>query len=331
MRRREFVTLAAGATVAWPLTVLAQQTVKLPIIGFLGTATADEYAHFMPGFHRGLSETGYVESQNVALESRFAENHVDRLPALAADLINHRVAVIFATGGPVSLFAASAATATIPIVFANGTDPTKLVERGLLGSLNKPGGNITGASFVSTFLEGKRLALLHRLVPQTAQVAVLIDPDDPDAETKRGQLLATAGRFGIKLQFSDAGVGYDFDSVFATIKRQGSGALFVAGSGLFTSRREQLVALAARFALPASYSYREFTASGGLMSYGSSLTDGFRQAGVYTGLILKGTRPGDLPIVQPTKYELVLNLKTAKALGLEVSPILLVLADEVIE
>jgi len=331
MRRREFVTLAAGATVAWPLTVLAQQTVKLPIIGFLGTATADEYAHFMPGFHRGLSETGYVESQNVALESRFAENHVDRLPALAADLINHRVAVIFATGGPVSLFAASAATATIPIVFANGTDPTKLVERGLLGSLNKPGGNITGASFVSTFLEGKRLALLHRLVPQTAQVAVLIDPDDPDAETKRGQLLETAGRFGIKLQFSDAGVGYDFDSVFATIKRQGSGALFVAGSGLFTSRREQLVALAARFALPASYSYREFTAVGGLMSYGSSLTDGFRQAGVYTGLILKGTRPGDLPIVQPTKYELVLNLKTAKALGLEVSPILLVLADEVIE
>ena len=255
MRRREFVTLAAGATVAWPLTVLAQQTVKLPIIGFLGTATADEYAHFMPGFHRGLSETGYVESQNVALESRFAENHVDRLPALAADLINHRVAVIFATGGPVSLFAASAATATIPIVFANGTDPTKLVERGLIGSLNRPGGNITGASFVSTFLEGKRLALLHQLVPQAAQVAVLVDPDDPDAETKREQLLETAGRFRIKLQFSDAGIGYDFDSVFATIKRQGSGALFVAGSGLFTSRREQLIALAARFALPASYQH----------------------------------------------------------------------------
>jgi putative ABC transport system substrate-binding protein len=331
MRRREFSTLFAGGIFAWPLTVLAQQTVELPIIGFLGTATADEYAHFMSGFHRGLSETGYVEDQNVALESRFAENHVDRLPALTADLINHRVAVIFVTGGAVPLFVASAATATIPIVFANGSDPDKFVERGLIGSLNKPGGNITGASFVSTFLDGKPLALLHQLVPQPAQVAVLIDPDDPDAETKRGQLLETAGRLGIKLQFTNAGVGRDFDAVFATIKRQGSGALFVVGSGLFTSRRQQLVALAARSALPASYSYREFTAVGGLMSYGSSLTDGFRQAGVYTGLILKGTRPGDLPIVQPTKFELVLNLKTAKALGLEVSPTLLALADEVIE
>jgi putative ABC transport system substrate-binding protein len=197
--------------------------------------------------------------------------------------------------------------------------------------LNSPGGNVTGASFLSTALEGKRLALLHELVPQALLVAVLIDPDDPNAESQRRQLQETARRLRIQLQFSDAGVGHDFDAVFATIARQRVGALFVAVSGLFTSRRDQLVALAARFALPASYSYREFAVAGGLMSYGTSLTDGFRQAGVYAGLILKGTRPGDLPVVQPTKFELVLNLKTAKALGLEVPPTLVALADEVIE
>jgi putative tryptophan/tyrosine transport system substrate-binding protein len=333
MRRRDFIK-AMTVSAAWPtwsLAARAQQAGKRPIIGFLGTATADEYAHFMLGFHRGLSETGYVEGQNVALESRFAENHVDRLPALSAELIRRQVAVIFATGGATPLFAASAATATIPIVFANGTDPAKFVERGFISSLNRPGGNITGASFVSGTIEGKRLALLHQLVPQALQVAVLIDPDNPDAQTQRQQLLETADRLGINLQFSNTGVGDDFDEIFATIKRQGSGALYIAGSGLFTSRRDQLAALAARFALPTSYTAREFTASGGLMSYGSSLTDGFRQAGVYVGLILKGTKPGNLPIVQPTKFELVLNLKTAKALGLEVPPTLLALADEVIE
>jgi putative tryptophan/tyrosine transport system substrate-binding protein len=331
MRRREFITLVSSVAAAWPLAAHSQQLPKLPTIGFLGTATADEYAHFMPGFHRGLSETGYVEGQNVALESRFAENHVDRLPRLAADLIDHQVAVIFATGGPAPLFAASAATASIPIVFANATDPVEFVERGLIRSLNSPGGNVTGASFLSTALEGKRLALLHELVPEALLVAVLIDPDFPNVESQRHQLEEAARGFGMRLQFSDASVAHDFDSVFAAIARQGAGALFVAVSGLFTSRRDQLVALAARFALPATYSYREFAMAGGLMSYGTSLTDGFRQAGVYVGLILKGAKPGSLPVVQPTKFEFVLNLKTAKALGVTVPPSLLATADEVIE
>jgi putative tryptophan/tyrosine transport system substrate-binding protein len=330
MRRREFTTILAGTAVAWPLAARAQQS-AMPVVGFLGTASADEYAHFMPGFHRGLSETGYVEGQNVVLESRFAENHVDRLPALVSELIDRHVAAIFATGGAAPLFAATAATVTTPIVFANGSDPVKFVERGLIGSLNRPGGNITGASFLSNALEGKRLALLHELVPQASLVAVLIDPDDPNAETQTRQLQETARRLGIQLQFSAVGVNDDFDAVFATISRQRAGALFVATSGLFTSRRDQLVALAARFGLPASYSFREFTAGGGLMSYGSSLTDGFRQAGVYTGLILKGTKPGDLPVMQPTKFELAIYHKTAKVLGLEIPPTLLALADEVIE
>jgi putative ABC transport system substrate-binding protein len=332
MRRREFITLiGGGAATAWALAADSQQLAKLPAIGFLGTATADEYAHFMPGFHRGLSETSYVEGQNVVLESRFAENHVDRLPSLAADLIDRRVAVMFVTGGAAPLFAASAAASSVPIVFANGTDPIKFVERGLIGSLNKPGGNITGASFLSSAVEGKRLALLHQLIPQASEIAVLIDPDDTNVKTERDQLQETAARLGLKLQFSEAGVSDDFDAVFATIQRQRVGALFVAVSGLFTSRRDQLVMLAARSAVPASYSYREYVAAGGLMSYGSSLTDGFRQAGVYVGLILKGTKPSVLPIMQPTKFELVLNLKTAKTLGLEVPPTLLALADEVIE
>jgi putative tryptophan/tyrosine transport system substrate-binding protein len=330
MRRRNFITGLVSTTAAWPLAARAQPS-AMPVIGFLGTASADEYAHFMPGFHRGLSETGYIEGQNVALESRFAENHVDRLPALVAELIEHRVAVIFATGGPAPLFAARAATATIPIVFANATDPIKLIERGLIGSLNKPGGNVTGATFLSTTTEGKRLALLHELVPKASLVTVLIDPDFPDAETQRRQLQETAGKMDIQLQFSNVSVSQNFDAVFATIARQHAGAVFVAVSGLFTSRRDQLVGLAARFGLPASYSYREFTEAGGLMSYGSNLTDGFRQAGVYAGLILKGTRPGDLPVVQPTKFELVINLKTAKSLSLNIPPTLLALADEVIE
>jgi putative ABC transport system substrate-binding protein len=330
VKRREFITLLGGVAV-WPLAARAQQLSKLPTIGFLGTATADEYSHFMPGFHRGLSETGYVEGQNVVLESRFAENHVDRLARLAADLIDRRVAVMFVTGGAAPLFATGAATATTPIVFANGTDPIKFVERGLISSLNKPGGNITGASFLSGAVEGKRLALLYQLVPQASEIAVLIDPDEPNAQAQRGQLQETAVRLGLKLQFSEASVSDDFDTVFAAIQRQRVGALFVAGSGLFTSRRDQLVMLAARSALPASYSYREFALAGGLMGYGSSLTDGFRQAGVYAGLILKGTKPGVLPIMQPTKFELVLNRKTAKTLGLEVPPTLLALADEVIE
>jgi putative ABC transport system substrate-binding protein len=296
MRRREFITLiGSGAAIAWVLTAHSQQLAKLPTIGFLGTATEDEYAHFMSGFHLGLSETSYVEGQNVVLESRFAENHVDRLPKLAADLIGRGVAVLFVTGGAAPLFAASAATSSIPVVFANGTDPIKFVERGLISSLNKPGGNITGASFLSTALEGKRLALLHQLVPQASEIAVLIDLDDTNVQTVRGQLQETAARLGLKLQFTEAGVRDDFDTVFATFQRQRVGALFVAGSGLFTSRRDQLVRLAARSSVPASYSYREFTAVGGLMSYGSSLTDGFRQAGVYVGLILKGTKPSVLP------------------------------------
>jgi putative ABC transport system substrate-binding protein len=329
MRRREFISLLGGA--AWPLAARAQQLGKVPTVGFLGTATAEEYAHFMPGFHRGLRETGYIEGQNVGLESRFADNHVDRLPALAAELLDRQVAVIFATGGPAPLLAARAATTTIPIVFANAMDPLELVERGLIRSLNSPGGNVTGASFLSAALEGKRLALLHELVPQALLVAIMIDPDFPTVESQRQQLKETARRLRIQLQFADAGVGHDFDAIFAAITRQRAGALFVAVSGLFTSRRDQLVTLAARFALPASYSYREFAVAGGLMSYGTSLTDGFHQAGVYVGLILKGTRPGDLPVMQPTKFEFVVNLKTAKALGLDVTPTLVALADEVIE
>jgi putative tryptophan/tyrosine transport system substrate-binding protein len=331
MRRREFISLFGGVVTAWPLATRAQQASGAPTIGFLGTAAQDEYANFMPGLHRGLSETGYIVGQNVTMESRFAENRVDQLPALVAELISHQVAVIFATGGAAPLFAARAATARIPIVFANGSDPVKFVERGLIDSLSRPGGNITGASFLGTAVEGKRLALLHGLVPQASLVAVLIDPDDPNAETHRRQLEETARGLAVQLQFLDAGVGHDFDAVFETIIRQRVGAVFVSTSGLFTSRRDQLVALAARFAIPASYSYREFTAVGGLMSYGSSLTDGFYQAGVYTGLVLKGTKPGDLPVVQPTKFELVLNLKTAKVLGVEIPPTLLALADEVIE
>jgi putative ABC transport system substrate-binding protein len=225
MRRRDFIKVVAGSASIWPFAAHAQQPSKLPTIGFLGTATAEEYSHFMPGFHRGLSETGYVEGQNVVLESRFAENHVDRLPRLAADLIDRRVAVMFVTGGAAPLFATGAATATTPIVFANGTDPIKFVERGLISSLNKPGGNITGASFLSGAIEGKRLALLYQLVSQASEIAVLIDPDEPNAQAQRGQLQETAVRLGLKLQFSEASVSDDFDPVFADIQRQRVGAL----------------------------------------------------------------------------------------------------------
>jgi len=327
MRRREFIALFASAIGAWPLAARAQQSV-LSVIGFLSSRSPDEPASVVAAFRQGLNESGYFEGQNIAIEFRWAHGQYDRLPALAADLVGQQVALIVAAGGDVSALAAKTATSTIPVVFTGSDDPVRF---GLVTSLNRPGGNVTGFSLIGAALETKRLELLHELIPQASAIAALINPNYPAAESQLKEVQEHADRLGVRPVMLTASTEREIDAAFATLVQQGAAALLVGNDPFFNSRREQLVALAARHALPAIYNQREFAAAGGLISYGASFTDNYRQVGIYVGKILKGVKPADLPVVQPTKFELVINLGTAQALGIEVPPSILLRADEVIE
>jgi putative tryptophan/tyrosine transport system substrate-binding protein len=326
MKRRDFITLLAGVA-AWPLAARAQQP-GMPVIGFLDSKSPDDSEHMVAAFRRGLNGSTFIEGQNVAIEFRWAQNQYDQLPALAADLVHRRVDVIAATGGPAAL-AAKAATATIPIVFRIAADP---IAAGLVASLSRPGGNVTGVTSLNLEVGPKRLEFLHELVPSATIMAALVNPTNPsNAEILSRDLQATARLLGLQLHLLHASSDADIDAGFATLTELRAGGLVIGTDALFTSRNEKLAALALRYRIPTIYQWREFVAAGGLMSYGGSAEDSYRLAGVYTGRILKGEKPADLPVQQATKLELFINLKTAKALGLTVPPTLLALADEVIE
>ncbi|MEA2940963.1 MAG: hypothetical protein QOD09_1492 [Bradyrhizobium sp.] len=326
MRRREFLAALGGAAASVPLAARAQQ--PIPVIGFLHSGVRDMFARPVGAFHQGLGEAGFVEGRTVAVEYRWAENHYDRLPAMAADLVSRGVKVIATPGSTPAALAAKAASAEIPLVFLIGNDPVKL---GLVASLNAPGGNVTGVSFLINALEAKKLEVMHQLVPAASTIGVLLNPKNPLVDTQLKDAQDAAGALGVKVIPLNAGSEADIDAAFATLIEQRAGALLVTADPALTSWRDRMIALAARNEIPAIYHLREFTDAGGLISYGTSLSDGYRQVGIYVGRILKSARPADLPVVQPTKFEMVINMKTAKALRLDVPATLLATADEVIE
>jgi putative tryptophan/tyrosine transport system substrate-binding protein len=333
MKRREFITLVGGAAAApsllWPLAARAQQSGPMPVIGLLGATSFDSEAEYLRAFRQSLKEIGYVEGENVAIDYRWAEGQYDRLPALAGELVRRQVAVIASAGGPTTAFAAKAATTTVPIVFVVSDDPVRL---GLVASLARPGGNLTGINFFSAELAAKRLELLRELVPAATRVAVLVNPADAThTETTLRDVEPAARALGRQIQVLNASSSREIDAAFASFAREPPDALFIASSPFFTSRRIQLVQLAARHAVPAIYVGRQYVEVGGLISYGASLTDAWRQLGTYAGRILKGANPADLPVVQASKFELIINHQTARMLGLTVPDKLLVAADEVIE
>jgi putative ABC transport system substrate-binding protein len=327
MRRRDFISMLGGAAAALPLAARAQQA-AMPVVGFLSARSAGAFAPLLPAFHQGLKEAGYTEGQDVAIDYRFAEGQYNRLPALAADLVRRQVAVIAAISGTPAALAAKAATTVIPIVFANGGDP---LTSDLVASLNRPGGNITGVTFLTTTIVAKRLEMLRALVPTAILIAFLVNPNNPIAEAETKSAEGGGRTLGLQMHVLNASTENEIDTAFAILVQQRADALLVAADPLFIDRKEQLVALAARHALPAIYFDREFPALGGLMAYGTDYAASYRQAGIYTGRILKGEKPADLPVMQPTKFELIINLKTAKALALTVPLTLQVAADEVIE
>jgi len=324
MRRRAFITLLGGAA-AWPLAARAQQP-SMPVVGFLRSTSSADSRNLVAAFRQGLREAGFVEGQDYAIEYRWADNQLDRLPSLVADLLRRPVAVI--VGNTPSALAAKAATKTVPIVFATGGNP---VREGLVASLNRPGGNVTGVSFISVELGAKRLGLLRELRPGAARIAVFVDPKFPTIERFISEVRDAASAMGQQIEVLYIGSDREIESAFTMLVQRGAGALLCGSGGLLYSRRDLIVALAARHRTPAIYDQRDYVAAGGLMSYAPSFTDAYRQAGIYAGRILKGEKPAGLPVMQPTKFELVINLTTAKALGLDVPPTLLATADEVIE
>jgi putative ABC transport system substrate-binding protein len=325
MQRRKFITLLGGTAAAWPLAARAQQ--PMPVIGFLSAVSPGPFAQRLAAFHKGLNETGYVEGRNLVIESRWAEGQYDRLPALAADLVGRRVIVIV-TYTDAAALAAKAATTSVPIVFVNGADP---VRGGIVPSLNRPGGNVTGASFFGVDLAPKQLAMLHELIPNAAVIAFLVDQNVPDAVAQVPAMQEASRALGLKLVVQLARTPSDIDTAFATVVRERAGALLVGTGAMLTNRRQQIITLAARHAVPAIYPFREFAVDGGLISYGNNVPEAFHRGGVYAGRILKGDKPADLPVELSTKFELVINRKTANALGIDVPAKLLFTADEVIE
>jgi len=326
MKRREFITLLSGTAAAWPIVARAQKP-SLPVIGYLESASQGQFADLIPAFRDGLSETGYIDGQNVRIEYRWAEGQYDRLSTLTAQLIRDHVTLIFTTA-LISAQAAKAVTATVPIVFVSGPDP---VQFGLVASLNRPGGNLTGVTLFTSTVEAKRLQLLRELLPAATAFAFAVNPSNTRADSDVEEMETAARALGLQIIIAKAGTDRDFETAFAALAQRKIQALVIGGDPFFNSQAQQLVALASHYAIPTIYPLHEFAAVGGLMSYGSSVSDAYRQAGIYAGHILKGAKPADLPVMQPTKFELVINLKTAKALGLTVSPALLARADEVIE
>ncbi|HXT04187.1 MAG TPA: ABC transporter substrate-binding protein [Casimicrobiaceae bacterium] len=325
MRRREFVGLLGGVAVAWPIGAHAQQAT---LIGFLSARSPDESTELVAAFREGLREAGFVEGQNLLIEYRWAEGRYDRLRALAAELVGLRVALLFTAGGPVSVLAAKAATSTIPIVFSGAADPVRL---GLVSDLNRPGGNVTGMSLFTLTLVPKSVEMLHELLPTATVAAYLANPSSPSTKVETQEAQATASTLGIQLHVLNARTEGELDKAFASLGNLGARGLVVPADAFFDSHRDRLVALSARYAVPAIYPWRDCVVAGGLMSYGTSLTDSYRRAGIYAGRILKGERPADLPVQQPTKFELAINLKTAKSLGLTVPPSILLRVDEAVQ
>jgi putative ABC transport system substrate-binding protein len=327
MKRREFITLLGGAAVTWPFAARAQQP-AMPVIGFLQSGSPGATAHMLAAFHSGLREAGFVEGQNIEIINRYADGQYDRLPMLATELVQRRVAVLAATGGDAAIVAARAATTTIPIVFTTGSDPVAL---GYVASLNRPGGNVTGVVLLTSDLGAKRVGLLRQLVPKVDAFGVLVNPTYPVSAAQLKEVEAAAASINVRVIVANASANRDFEPAFASLVQQGAGALLVAADPFFYSRRNQIVALATHYVVPAIYEWREYALAGGLLSYGTSITEAYRLAGLNTGRVLKGEKPADLPVMQTTKFELVINLKTAKTLGLAVPDGLVLAADEVIE